>query len=95
MANEGMNRLARVIQGRMREVGDTPPPLDFGEIRGDMSLVTNSFPVPIPQKDYVICRSVIGWLQPSDRVLVAWVGNDACVIDIICPAALIGRDADV
>lgn len=26
-------------------------------------------------------------LMPGDRVLVAWVGDDACVIDLILPAA--------
>lgn len=29
------------------------------------------------------------WLQPGDRVLVAWVGDDACVIDLIYPATVI------
>ncbi len=28
-------------------------------------------------------------IRPGDRVLVAWVGNDAVVIDIILPAAVI------
>jgi len=171
MANEGINRLARVLQGRMSDLDEKPPLLDFGEIQGDMSLLTNKFPLPIPQSDYVVCRSVqwgkvddifyqtqypgkdnsgkhmhgdngehphgasgghaqytgngihshpdsegthnhpedgremehihdmlIGpkfrWLEPGDRVLVAWAGDDACVIDIIYPATRIGRDAD-
>jgi hypothetical protein len=133
-----------------------------------MSLLTNYFPRPIPQTDYMVCRSVtwgaidaifyktqytgkansgshkhgehgqhphgtsgqhgghlsgdgshghpdsegahthpaddgemqhvhdvlVGpkyrWLQPGDRVLVAWVGDDACVIDIVLPATVIG-----
>jgi hypothetical protein len=129
-----------------------PPVLDFGAIQGDMSLLTNKFPLPIPQKDYMVCRSVqwgeiddifyktqypgldnsgehfhgsngehthpdvplsgehthpvdawemqhvhdvlIGekyrWLHPGDRVLVAWVGDDAVVIDLIFPATVIG-----
>lgn len=25
-------------------------------------------------------------LNPGDRVLVAWIENEACVIDVICPA---------
>lgn len=28
-------------------------------------------------------------IRPGDRVLVAWVGNDAIVIDIVLPAAVI------
>ncbi|MFI3253526.1 MAG: hypothetical protein R3Y63_04190 [Eubacteriales bacterium] len=30
------------------------------------------------------------WLQPKDRVLVARVGDDFCVIDLIFPATVIG-----
>ncbi len=98
--NEGINRLARTLQGRMHQVGDRPPILDFGKIQGDMSLLTNYFPKSIPQTDYIVCRSVswgaasyVGakfrWLQPGDRVLVAWVGDDACVVDLILPATAI------
>jgi hypothetical protein len=29
-------------------------------------------------------------VAPGDRVLVAWVGDDACVIDLIYPASAIG-----
>lgn len=120
--NSGINNLARTLQERMRETGDTPPILDFGTIQADMSLLLNSFPVPIPQSDYMVCRSValgkigdylyttknnepppvlpehkhdmlIGdkmrWIQPNDRVLVAWIGNDPCVIDLILPAKTI------
>ena len=139
----------------MKALDEKPPLLDFGEILDDMSLLTNKFPLPVPQSDYMVCRSVqwgpvdsifyktqapgrvnsgehthasggghshpdagfcvhthgtnaesehhvhdylIGpknrWLVPGDRVLVAWVGDDACVIDIIYPASRIGRDAD-
>jgi hypothetical protein len=158
MENEGINRLARVMDGRTKYHNARPPLLDFGEIQKDMSLLTNKFPLPIPQTDYVVCRSVqwgaiddiyyqtqhpdaveeitehrrgehyhgkngkhdhpdgshihpaddkemqhvhdmlIGpkfrWLMPGDRVLVAWVGDDACVVDIIYPATRIGRDAN-
>ena len=168
---EGVNRLARVLDGRMKSHNDVPPVLDFGTIQDDMSLVTNKFPRPIPYTDYVICRSVCydttipltmtwwrneGWgfqsepvdwgdqhwqwngqppeykdrwgegtywdakhgghmhnskgehdheedpdgkhyhnvylprkmyrIQPGDRVLVAWVGDDACVIDVVMAA---------
>jgi hypothetical protein len=34
--------------------------LDFGEIQSNGSLVTNTFPVPIPKGDYTICRHVGG-----------------------------------
>jgi len=173
MANQGINRLARVLDRRIRNFCEKPPPLDFGTIQNDMSLLLDKFPRPIPQKDYMVCRSVqwgaidhiffhtqypgkdnsgmhmhgengehphgqsgehaghsggapgthghpgsegahnhpederemehihdtlIGqkfrWLMPGDRVLVAWAGDDAVVVDLIFPATRIGRDAD-
>ena len=58
MGNEGINRLAGVLQSRMGQMGDRPQVLDFGVIQGDMSLLTNRFPKPIPQTDYMVCRQV-------------------------------------
>lgn len=120
--NSGTNKLASVIQDRMKQANESPLVLDFGTIGGDMSLKTNTFPLAIPQSDYMVCRSValgkvddvlyktkenepppvlpthkhdmlIGekmrWLKPGDRVLVAWVGDDPCVIDLILPAKTI------
>lgn len=156
MGGEGINRLADVLQGRMSAMGDKPQVLDFGVIQGDMSLLTNRFPRPIPQKDYVVCRQLtlgpthnilaktqdigmphsgshihhVGGLvgeatgpapdppipsertaggdssdgehqhhvlipekmrsiKPGDRVLVAWVGDDACVVDLILPGTAV------
>ncbi len=164
MGSEGINKLTEVLQSRMRVISDKPQVLDFGVIQEDMSLLTNKFPVPIPQSDYMVCRQLtlgptndilaktqdIGLphsgshihktidetgscgcivsgtvgeetgpapdppipsersaggdssdgehqhhvlipekmrhLEPGDRVLVAWVGDDACVIDLILPA---------
>lgn len=31
------------------------------------------------------------WIQPGDRVLVAWVGVDAVVIDLICNAEVVTK----
>ena len=100
MGNEGINRLARALDGRSKEHGDKPALLDFGEIRKDRSLVTNEFPCPIPQSDYMVCRLAtrnpqrdkqqeVTPIGPGDRVLVVWVGDDAVVIDRILPATVI------
>lgn len=128
----------------MNQVYQVPTVIDLGVIQPDMSLKTYSFDIPIPSKDYLICRSLmIGkkdellaktkegqgthphglsgghtghtateptsgaegehthpdtegehvhdvlipesmrTLKPGDTVLVAWVGNDAVVIDIV------------
>lgn len=79
--NPGINRLASAIDSRVQQGARTPLALDFGEIKKDGSLVSNTFPVPIPKGDY----SVLGHLapetiSPGSRVLVAWVQSDAVVI---------------
>lgn len=116
----GTSRLATVLSQRMKRENESPLVLDFGEIQGNGSLLTNTFPEPIPKGDYSVCRLVNGYLlgtseeswtghlqkdkhvhsSPSgvpehshdvalpklkagDRVLVAWVENEAVVIDII------------
>lgn len=65
--NEGYNMLARAIQARAQKVGEAPPLLDFGVIQGDMSLLTNKFPLPIPQTDYFVCRQLT--IGETDDVL--------------------------
>ena len=139
--NPGMNKLGQVLQERMKACGASPLLLDFGAIQTDMSLLTNTYPIPIPKTDYTVCRQLtlgatgdaltdtpVGGihshgpsgehaqesgtgshshtdegarshsvlipekmrkLKPGDRVLVAWVQNEAVVVDIILPAASI------
>lgn len=114
--NPGMNNFAKVLSSRMQRENESPLPLDFGSIQPDYSLITNTFPVPIPKSDYVVCRCVGGLsvgisggehtkhetgtgahehtaslpaIQPGNRVLVAWVQNEAVVIDVIISASSI------
>lgn len=58
--NPGTSRLATVLSKRMKKENESPLALDFGEIQGNYSLVTNTFPVPIQQGDYSVCRHVGG-----------------------------------
>jgi hypothetical protein len=142
--NPGINKLGKVLHQRMKQTNDSPLVLDFGVIQQDYGLLTNTYPIPIPKTDYMVCRDVthnpgvpltrtkIGqgqhphgssgshgghssgngthshpttegvhvhdvvlpekmhWLKPGDRVLVAWVQNDAVVIDVVLPATRIG-----
>lgn len=111
--NKGTNKLANVLKKRMEKETESPLVLDFGEIQSNGSLLTNTFPVPIPKGDYTVCRHVGGLsftisegkhsghenqaqntgahmhtveppeVKSGDRVLVAWVQNDAVVIDVI------------
>ena len=48
-------------------MSEQPQVLDFGVIQPDMSLLTNKFPVPIPQSDYMVCRQLTGGLPPAKR----------------------------
>lgn len=82
--NAGMNRLAVVMSRRMKQECERPLVLDFGEIQANGSLVTNTFPVPIPKGDYSMCGQMMQKeIRSGDRLLVAWVQNEAVVIDII------------
>lgn len=132
--NPGINKLANTLSQRMKKENGSPLILDFGEIQANGSLVTNTFPVPIPKGDYSVLRQLtlgdtgtlltttkedgshshtggkhegheegdgshshnggthghsviipekMRSVGPGDRVLVAWVQNEAVVIDIV------------
>lgn len=82
----GAVRLARAFR-RVAEHGkNNSLLLDFGEIQKDGSLITNTFPIPIPKADYLVCRCDTTYTAGT-RVLVAWVGNDAVVISAIVEAS--------
>jgi hypothetical protein len=129
MEYEGVNKLARALQKRMQDLNNPSLVLDFGGIQDDLSLKTNTFPIPIPKTDYSVLRHLsygaagsvltktkedglhshsggdhshdndgshahdvlvpekMRTIKAGDRVLVAWVGNDAIVIDIVLSAA--------
>lgn len=111
----GMSKFVGVLDTLVGKRKDTSLVLDYGVIQDDLSLVTNTFPVPIPKKDYMCCRhlksaggttgssgnhshpggegeeagshthhyQIHQSLKKGDRVLVAWIQNDAVVIDVI------------
>ena len=107
----GISKLAGVFKDMIEKGKDTSQILDFGVIQPDKSLLTNTYPVPIPKSDYIVCRHLkartattssksIGdhgshthtvktqeGLAVGDRVLVAWVLDDAVVLDVITDAA--------
>lgn len=84
----GISRLAGVIRDIAARQIPSDMLIDFGEIQADGSLMTNTFPLPIPKSDYIVCRrlSQEPRLAVGDRVVVAWVDNDAVVIDVILNA---------
>lgn len=111
--NPGTSKFAGILTSRIRESENSSLILDFAVINSDYSLLTNTFPIPVPKSDYTVCRgltfgaagAVLGTtkeseghsheigvpeklnsMKPGDRVLIAWVGNEAVVIDVILPA---------
>jgi hypothetical protein len=106
----GMAKLAGVLSRRMKKENESSLMLDFGEVQKNGSLITNTFPIPIPKGGYSVCRHVGGLefkvdngshgghesgngehshmiappaVKAGDRVLVAWVQNEAVIIDVI------------
>lgn len=67
--NQGLNKLARVMQDRMgRNMGaNSELLLDFGEVLPDYSLKTNTFAIPIPVTDYHVLRQQT--LGDTDQIL--------------------------
>lgn len=63
----GTAKLAAVLSSRMKKENDSPLILDFGEIQPNGSLVTNTFPVPIPKGDFSVCRHVGGFSFNTDN----------------------------
>lgn len=62
----GVSTLAKVMSNRIKTEMPSDLLLDFGSIQGDNSLLTNTFPVPIPKSDYVVCRSAAGLMLKTE-----------------------------
>lgn len=58
--DEGINHLARVLHRRIQESegANSDLVLDFGVIQNDYSLLTNTYPIPIPKSDYLVLRQL-------------------------------------
>ncbi len=79
-ANAGTNKLANVLSDRMRRENDTSLCLDFGEIQGNGSLITNTFPVAIPLPDEIQTTATI---SQDSHLAEHWVvGSPTVPIDL-------------
>lgn len=56
--NDGIAKMASVLDKRMREHADNPLIMDIAEVLSDGSLLPNSFPQAIPKSSYRICRQL-------------------------------------
>lgn len=54
----GINKLANTMQQRMKLASKQSIVLDFGTIQNNYDLLLDSFPIPIPVTDYMICRQL-------------------------------------
>jgi len=85
------NRLARILDERMRQHAAVPDSNELGTIQDDMSLLLDHFAVPIPTDGYRrgrnlrLVRDPDPALAPGDRVIVCWVNgmSDPIVVDVV------------
>lgn len=78
-SNSGISKLAGVMDSRMRQQSETPLLLDFGTVKKNGGLITNTFPKTIAKGDYTVLEG-FEYKGKDTRVLVAWVEDDAVVI---------------
>lgn len=101
---ENMERLAEVFATQMKRTSDSAVPvtLELGTIKEGGYLKIDSIGENIPKADYLVplhltmsdpeaetVPSPLRKLKPGDRVLVAWVGNDAVVVDVVVPGTMV------
>ena len=88
--NDGILKLAGVLDKRNNEHRDDSSVADFGVIKAGLKLKLNSYPVLIPPSDYSVCKhmngSGVSRLKKGDHVLVVWSGDEPVVIDRIVNA---------
>lgn len=83
--SSNMQRLGNVLINRMRKTSTAAVPIavELGSIHDNLSLTTDTLPVPIPKGDYMVSKTMTGALQSGDRVLVAWCGNEPVVVAVV------------
>ena len=81
--SSNIQRLGDTLSNRMKKTANSavPTTLELGNIRGNLSLTTDSLPAMIPKGQYMVNRALD--VAPGDRVLVAWCGNEPVVIAVV------------
>ena len=77
--SNGISKLATVMDSRMSQQSETPLSLDFGMVKKNGSLITNTFQKTIAKGDYMVLEG-FEYEGKETEVLVAWVEDDAIVI---------------
>lgn len=74
MLASGMSKLAQVLSERIGEQTQRPDDLELGTIQGNMSLLIDRFPIPIPRGEYLVCRTLT-LLDPLTATKFTSVGD--------------------
>ena len=97
---KGTAKLAATLQSRMKKTSDfgSTISLELGTVTSKMELKLDNFPEPIPNGDYLVCKSLrfgkintangddsvsLPGLKSGSRVLVGWASGEPVVIDIV------------
>lgn len=93
MAYNGVNRLGRVLQKRMKDVSNTPSVIELGRIRSDLALIPDGADLVIPASDYSVmvnhvqcngsayCNGHKNWKpENGDRVVIAWIDSEIIIL---------------
>lgn len=78
-SNKGISNLAKAIDDRIKEYSKSPPVMDFGTVKKNGSLKTNTFQKTIAKEDYSVLEG-FEFEGVDTKVLVAWVHEEAVVI---------------
>lgn len=70
----GVNELANTLQRRMKLASKQSIVLDFGTIQNNYDLLLDSFPIPIPVEDYMICRQ-LSYDPKIPLTMTVWQGE--------------------
>ena len=88
MSDNSIEALGKLMNSQMKRIlkGNKDIALELGSIGPYMALNVSSLGNAIPKGDYMMSlhlKEGARALQPGDRVLVAWVGTEPIVVDII------------
>ena len=84
-SNKGINSLARILDNRIGRHTEQDLALDFGTVKKNGTLQTNTFPKAIGKGDYSVLQHCDSDIKEGveKRVLVAWVESEAVIVGVL------------
>jgi len=80
--SNGINHLARVMQKRVKDITDTPEPIDFATVRSADTVRVDSYELDMPLDDLVRMKGSPS-LSVGDRIAIAYVGDDILLLGVL------------